>query len=196
MKQKQKPLSFSLHPDNIAYIEAAVLKQKEVNSRYSRSMYMDDLITHLRTKAKPVKKAKAELSEVIYPENLNVGAWDLWVGFRKTAGFKKYKSDATMKKLAKMGDANEQFLIIQQSIDNEYQGLFALKGNNNGSTQKSSQKLSAHERVKQRNDAKYRAADECGLGLGADDGHMGRAVDEGERGATIEHVGNSTFVDY
>ena len=53
MKQKQKPLSFSLHPDNIAYIEAAVLKQKETNHRYSRSMYLDDLITHLRTKAKP-----------------------------------------------------------------------------------------------------------------------------------------------
>ena len=55
MKQKQKPLSFSLHPDNIAYIEAAVLKQKEGNHRYSRSMYLDDLITHLRTKAKPTK---------------------------------------------------------------------------------------------------------------------------------------------
>mgnify|MGYP003635641105 CR=1 FL=1 len=51
MKKKQKPLSFSLNPDNIAYIESAVLKQKETNHRYSRSMYMDDLITHLRTKA-------------------------------------------------------------------------------------------------------------------------------------------------
>tara|TARA_R110002096_G_scaffold269854_1_gene463750 strand:+ start:733 stop:1170 length:438 start_codon:yes stop_codon:yes gene_type:complete len=51
MKQKQKPLSFSLHPDNIAYIESAVLGQKEVNHRYSRSMYLDDLITHLRNKA-------------------------------------------------------------------------------------------------------------------------------------------------
>lgn len=51
MKQKQKPLSFSLNPLNIEYIESVVMKQKEVNSRYSRSMYMDDLITHLRTKA-------------------------------------------------------------------------------------------------------------------------------------------------
>ena len=61
MKQKQKPLSFSLNPDNIAYIESAVLKQKETNHRYSRSMYMDDLITHLRTKAKP-SKIKQELA--------------------------------------------------------------------------------------------------------------------------------------
>ena len=51
MKQRQKPLSFSLHPDNHAYIEAVVAKQKETNHRYNRSMYMDDLITHLRTKA-------------------------------------------------------------------------------------------------------------------------------------------------
>ena len=57
MKAKQKPLSFSLHPDNHAYIEAVVAKQKEVNHRYNRSMYMDDLITHLRTRNKPVPTA-------------------------------------------------------------------------------------------------------------------------------------------
>lgn len=64
MKQKQKPLSFSLHPDNHAYIEAVVLKQKETNHRYNRSMYMDDLITHLRTKAKP----KTEVAVIDRPK--------------------------------------------------------------------------------------------------------------------------------
>ena len=73
MKQKQKPLSFSLHPDNHAYIEAVVAKQKETNHRYYRSMYMDDLITHLRTKAKPRKKPKTELVAVEV-EGLNVEA--------------------------------------------------------------------------------------------------------------------------
>ena len=62
MKQKQKPLSFSLNPLNIEYIESVVSKQKEVNSRYSRSMYMDDLITHLRTKAE--SKPKTEVAVV------------------------------------------------------------------------------------------------------------------------------------
>jgi hypothetical protein len=61
MKVKQKPLSFSLHPDNHAYIEAVVAKQKETNHRYSRSTYMDDLITHLRTKAE-ASKPKQELT--------------------------------------------------------------------------------------------------------------------------------------
>ena len=65
MKQKQKPLSFSLNPLNIEYIESVVSKQKEVNSRYSRSMYMDDLITHLRTKAEA--KPKTEIAVVKKP---------------------------------------------------------------------------------------------------------------------------------
>ncbi len=72
-----------------------------------------------------------------------------------------------------------------------------LKGNNNGSTKVTSQKLSANERVKARNDAKYRnPTNECGLGMGANDGHMGRTMDEGTGGATIEHVDNEPFVDY
>ena len=129
MKQKQKPLSFSLNPLNIEYVESVVRKQKEVNSRYSRSMYMDELLTHLRTKAKPVKKAKTELVEV-YPASLNVGAWELWIDFRKKAKFAAYKTDATLKKLSKMGNAAEQMLIVQNSIDMQYQGLFALKADN------------------------------------------------------------------
>jgi len=54
-----------------------------------------------------------------------------------------------------------------------------LKGNNNGSTKSTGQKLSANERVKARNDAKYRSnTNERGLGVGTNDGHMGRATTE------------------
>jgi len=137
MKQKQKPLSFSLHPDNHAYIEAVVAKQKETNHRYNRSMYMDDLITHLRTKAEVKPKTKTELKPfdaIQYPVGLNVDAWLLWVEFRKKAKFKKYKTDAAMKKLAKMGNFDEQALIVQNSIDLEYQGLFPLKANNSAAS--------------------------------------------------------------
>ena len=137
---------FSLHPDNHAYIESVVAKQKETNHRYSRSMYMDDLITHLRTKAeaKPIKK-KITMPVIMdnTPDNLNVLAWRNWLEFRKTAKFKSYKTDSAMKKLANMGTKEEQARIIQQSIDNEYQGLFAIKGNN--STGKTSGNLSACE---------------------------------------------------
>ena len=137
MKQRQKPLSFSLHPDNHAYIEAVVLKQKETNHRYNRSMYMDDLITHLRTKAAAKPKVKTELAvlDIEYPDNLDVAAWNKWIAFRKQAKFKKYKTDAAMKKMAKC-DFNDQMKIVQQSIDNEYQGLFELKSSQKQSTTK------------------------------------------------------------
>jgi len=72
-----------------------------------------------------------------------------------------------------------------------------MQGVNNGSTQSSGKKLSAYERTKQRNDAKYRdRSNECGLAVGADDRHLGGAVDEGEGGITIDHVDNGTFIDY
>tara|TARA_R110002095_G_scaffold206602_1_gene190805 strand:- start:103 stop:543 length:441 start_codon:yes stop_codon:yes gene_type:complete len=54
MKQKQKPLSFSLCEANHNYIAEQVAERKIANHRYNRSMYMDDLITHLRTRNKSV----------------------------------------------------------------------------------------------------------------------------------------------
>lgn len=128
---------------------------------------------------------------------LNYDAWSLWVEFRKKAKFKKYKTDAPMKKLAKMGDAEQQLLIVQQSIGNEYQGLFALKGNNNGSTQGAGKKLSAYERARAAN-AEYRQEqpNEREVVVGTDDGYLGRTVGEGERGNTINFVDNGTFIDY
>jgi len=128
MKQKQKPLSFSLHPDNHAYIEAVVNKQKETNHRYNRSMYMDDLITHLRTKAKPAKKAKTELA-TLEVEGLNTDAWDKWLAYRKLAKLKAYKTNAKKKELATLGNFEEQMQIVMISINNEYAGLFPLKNN-------------------------------------------------------------------
>jgi hypothetical protein len=61
------------------------------------------------------------------PIGLNCEAWDLWISFRAKCKFKKYKTESAMTKLITMGDTNTQALIIQQSIDNEYQGLFPVK---------------------------------------------------------------------
>ena len=79
----------------------------------------------------------------------------------------------------------------------QFPQLQAKMRGSNGQHQSNGQKLSAHERVKQRNDAKYRnQPNECGLGVGANDGGMGRTVDEGTGRATIEYVDSGTFVDY
>jgi hypothetical protein len=134
MAATQKPLSFSLHPDNHAYIEAVVAKQKETNHRYNRSTYMDDLITHLRTKAKPKPKAKNQLvaTEV---DNLNIKAWDKWVAHRKLVKLKPYKTSLKMEELATLGTHDEQMQIVMISMKNEYAGLFPLKTNNKAASQ-------------------------------------------------------------
>ena len=130
MAATQKPLSFSLCPENIKYVLDVVAKQKLTNRRYNRSMYMDDLITHLRTKAeaKPAKKTKTELA-TLEVEGLNVEAWDKWLAYRKLAKLKAYKTNAKKKELATLGNFEEQMRIVMISINNEYAGLFPLKKN-------------------------------------------------------------------
>ena len=124
----KKPFSASLSKENIEYIENEVAKKQKEYPRYKKSHWLDDLVTHLRAKAE-TKKPKTQIAviEPVYPEGLNVLAWEAWIEFRKKAKFKKYKTDSAMKKLAQMGTHEEQSLIVQQSMDNEYQGLFPLK---------------------------------------------------------------------
>ena len=129
MAATQKPLSFSLGPLNTKYILDLVAAQKLVNSRYTRSVYMDDLITHLRTKAKPKPKAKNQLVAVEV-ENLNIKAWDKWIAHRKLVKLKPYKTSLKMEELATLGTHDEQMQIVMISMKNEYAGLFPLKNNN------------------------------------------------------------------
>jgi len=86
----------------------------------------DDAEVKVKSKAKP----KNELAVIEMPEFLNPYAWAKWLEFRGKAKFKKYKTDSVMKKLASMGDYDEQIKIVQNSIDMEYQGLFPLKKDN------------------------------------------------------------------
>ena len=58
MNETKKPLSFSLCQLNIAYIKAQVAERKKTNSRYSVSVWGDDLITHLRLKAGAAPKTE------------------------------------------------------------------------------------------------------------------------------------------
>tara|TARA_R110000744_G_scaffold38815_1_gene88676 strand:+ start:308 stop:652 length:345 start_codon:yes stop_codon:yes gene_type:complete len=90
---------------------------------------MDDLITHLRTKAKPKPKAKNQLVSVEV-ENLNIKAWDKWIAHRKLVKLKPYKTSLKMEELATLGTHDEQMQIVMISMKNEYAGLFPLKTNN------------------------------------------------------------------
>ena len=70
-------------------------------------------------------------------------------------------------------------------------------GQINANNANSSKKLSAYERQRERN-AVYRneQPNECELGLGANDRHLRGAMGKGEGGATVNNVGDGTFVDY
>ena len=103
----------------------------------SASWYLDDLLTRCRQKLAGKQKAKppAVVDTFPYPNDLNVPAWEEWKAYRKELRIKAYKPTArsegvAIKNLLKLagGDYNTQALIIQQSIANNYQGLFALRG--------------------------------------------------------------------
>ena len=189
MKVKQKPLSFSLCAENIAYVE------EECSSRHrNRSHWMDDLLTHLRLK-KVATTASIATVEKKPAKRFVPPTW------KEVAHYmfdnKRVHMDEEANKFCDFYESNgwkvgkNKMKCWKAAVRNW------LKGNNNGSTKSTSQKLSANERVKARNDAKYRSnTNECGLGMGANDGHLGRAVDEGAGGATIEHVDNEPFIDY
>ena len=190
-RRSNRPSLYTLIGDEMG-VTLCHLQKTEVTERHgevTESQLVGDRLSH------DLNSTPDTTPESIV-KGLNYQAWNLWIDFRKKAKFKKYKTDAPMNKLAKMGAIEDQLLIVQQSIDNEYQGLFALKRANNGH-QNTGKKLSAYERARAAN-AEYRQEqpDEREVVVGANDGHMGRAMDEGEGRATIEYVDNGTFIDY
>ncbi len=66
-----------------------------------------------------------------YPFELNVEAWEYWKDFRKKEYRKSYKNlgeKAAIKKLLKLSTSKEeQALILEQSMENGWIGIFALK---------------------------------------------------------------------
>ena len=192
----KKPKTYNLKRE----IYETINKLAQADGRSDSDWLNIHLGNTLPTKEVSKPKTAVVKSEPIYPENLNTGAWAMWLDFRKKAKFKSYKTDSAAKKLSKMGSFDEQTLIVQQSIDNEYQGLFALKGNSNerfnGNNTRSSQKESSHERIKRENQIKYGQPDECGLVVGEDDRNLGREVGEGQRTEAISGLDNQPFIDY
>lgn len=179
-----KSASFYIKEENLAYINAQI----EGKSRYNKSNWLDDLVDHLRAKSKPVKKAKTVIE---LPEGLNVEAWDLWMEFRKRIK-KPLKTNSQAKNLINLGRTMQgQMDVVQQSINNEYQGLFEVKGheaNQQGVT------LSVADRVARANglptDAEQRQASQTFMG--SDDRALPNSMDEGGRGNAIDYLGAGT----
>ncbi len=73
----------------------------------------------------------SKTERIEYPFELNVEAWETWKEFRKKEYRKSYKTlgeKAAIKKLLKLSTSKEeQALIIEQSMENGWIGIFALK---------------------------------------------------------------------
>jgi hypothetical protein len=80
------------------------------------------------------EKAQSERKPFCLPEKLNLDAWSLWNEYRKQQGFKPYKQvalgeGAAASKLIELAgcDPAKQLAIVNQSISNQWKGLFSLK---------------------------------------------------------------------
>lgn len=76
-----------------------------------------------------------------YPPMLNVSAWENYLAYRREAKFKKLKPTPAKKLmdwLITQGDEEIQKNIVEQTIRNQWQGLFELKGGSNANQQQTS----------------------------------------------------------
>lgn len=93
---------------------------------------------------KEEKEKSSKKESLKIPENLDYPKfrkkWEGWISYRREMGFKtaigtQQRNLSTVNRLSD-GDVKTAVLIIQQSIDQNYQGLFALKNNQSVNGQK------------------------------------------------------------
>ena len=114
----EKPYTQKLHIQNVDVENVDVQNQPLLNTNSNK-----DLIK-LNTNNSKTEGFK-------YPFELNVEAWESWKEFRKKEYRKSYKDlgeKAAIKKLLKLTQSKEeQALILEQSMENGWIGIFALK---------------------------------------------------------------------
>ena len=114
----EKPYTQKLHVQNVDVENVDVQNQPLLNTNSNK-----DLIK-LNTNNSKTEGFK-------YPFELNVEAWESWKEFRKKEYRKSYKDlgeKAAIKKLLKLTQSKEeQALILEQSMENGWIGIFALK---------------------------------------------------------------------
>lgn len=193
---KMQSSSFSLHPDNVEYIEG----QWREKGKRNRSHWLDDLITHLRSKSEVKPKPPAAKEEMQYPPQLNIAAWEEWKAYRRENKMKAYKptprsEGAAVNNLIKLskGDYNAQLLIVQQSMANGYQGLFEVKGNETSKQTNTSTSNSASDRVKAALEEQRREFFGCSEAMGDYDGISNGQMGEEEREGSIIDLDNGDW---
>lgn len=131
----------------------------------SISVKHGDITGHLETALRGYKPIKAILKGkpkqvITVPEGVNTVAWVEWEAYRRIDKKKTISPAAARKqfKLLQKYNNEQQQQIVDNSIQNDYQGLFDLKGvDHENRKQSSTRQLSAVERVNL--EAEYRERD-------------------------------------
>jgi predicted transcriptional regulator len=109
--------------DYVVY-EVPYAQKRNTEKRYAENGTLLNTNTKLNTN---ITKTERD-----YPFELNLEAWKLWKEFRRKEFRTSYKTlgeNAAIKKLLRLSDGNKdvQAEIIQQSMENSWKGLFAVK---------------------------------------------------------------------
>ena len=153
------------------------------------------------SKSKSKSKSDSKNKEILIPDGINAVAWNEWVDYRKTK--KKVISQAAATKQFKLLtnyalDVQQQ--IINQSIQNDYQGLFEPRGSNeNNQRSHQSGRPSAVDRVREANErarAQRAATREAGGNMADVDGHLRQQPSESVRDSNARSVGITFEGDY
>ena len=109
--------------DYVVY-EVPYSQKRNTIKRYAENGTLLNTNTKLNTNITKTEKD--------YPFELNLEAWKLWKEFRRKEFRTSYKTlgeNAAIKKLLRLSDGNKdvQAEIIQQSMENSWKGLFAVK---------------------------------------------------------------------
>ena len=109
--------------DYVVY-EVPYAQKRNTEKRYAENGTLLNTNTKLNTN---INKTERD-----YPFELNLEAWKLWKEFRRKEFRTSYKTlgeNAAIKKLLRLSDGNKdvQAEIIQQSMENSWKGLFAVK---------------------------------------------------------------------
>ena len=109
--------------DYVVY-EVPYAQKRNTEKRYAENGTLLNTNTKLNTN---ITKTERD-----YPFELNLEAWKLWKEFRRKEFRTSYKTlgeNAAIKKLLRLSNGNKhvQAEIIQQSMENSWKGLFAVK---------------------------------------------------------------------
>jgi len=109
--------------DYVVY-EVPYAQKRNTEKRYAENGTLLNTNTKLNTN---ITKTERD-----YPFELNLESWKLWKEFRRKefrASYKTLGENAAIKKLLRLSDGNKdvQAEIIQQSMENSWKGLFAVK---------------------------------------------------------------------